>query len=741
MGGTTLKHRLIALGAMAAFCLAVSTFASVDFCGYRKVVTISWDPVKETHDTTIEYDQVKLGYSQLEITDITIVPNGNYVDVTEDAYISSSVTNMDRPDLTGDFLFRGFISVPRRAVVTGLHTWIGDVLFRGTLAPTQYAYDLSFKDTTALRKLLDNRLILFQQLDATLYELTLAHIRLGERKHVRIRYLLPNDGGGTSLFNVPVLFNPDYGARPKYCTIRVNASPKDVGYYLETANGVIKITDTLKVVVPYQPQFRLRNDRKETSVLHMTAFGAGPWQGHYVLMNAALTDSTVGRLSRPIDAVFVWRWNLPMRIVGYVNGLKGLTQYGRQVIAQAEKMKTAMKDLSKRGYRCGLIHTLEGQPASGFRTDSLTLESGPQAIAYLDSFAEQQLYNAYQYQADALPPWSVTEAPGQTVVQASRNEFVSMLIGSSRLLYDTSVTFRHIVLESVGDGSLGEKKSYRELVDSLLKKITVDYTTADWRGIDVAATFLTPYDQNLTMWGAYYFPLFRATSIVLSVATETQPYLFTFKGWAADSTAISARTMGAWDTVFHWTGYDDKGEVTGRFVTTPLVYRVDGDSGLAKLWARDDSHISEKEEVYPSGVFGIVTKASYLQAGPGSAVQDTSATVPFLRDYEILPRPVDSIEIPYISVRRQVVAPAREDFSAELRRGVLSVTFPRPITSIEVFDLRGRLMARFDAAALQRSGNTVRVLLPKRTGCSVYVVKIIGKGFVSHVRVFEKGGR
>jgi hypothetical protein len=35
---------------------------------------------------------------------------------------------------------------------------------------------------------------------------------------------------------------------------------------------------------------------------------------------------------------------------------------------------------------------------------------------------------------------------------------------------------------------------------------------------------------------------------------------------------------------------------------------------MVKLWANDESHLTDKEEIYPAGTFGIVNKAAFLQA-------------------------------------------------------------------------------------------------------------------------------
>jgi hypothetical protein len=46
-------------------------------------------------------------------------------------------------------------------------------------------------------------------------------------------------------------------------------------------------------------------------------------------------------------------------------------------------------------------------------------------------------------------------------------------------------------------------------------------------------------------------------------------------------------------------GFDEEGFKTAVVTEQPAVYHLHADSGLAKVWAGDNSHITEKDEVYP----------------------------------------------------------------------------------------------------------------------------------------------
>jgi hypothetical protein len=125
-----------------------------------------------------------------------LIPLSNVFSGRKRILLSGNVSQLDMKNMTENYMIKGTIPVPRKAAVTGLLTWKYETCYKAQLHPSKYNYDVSYLDSITLTKSLDSKVALLQQHSETLYEATFSHVALGERKHVRIRYLLPNTGSG-----------------------------------------------------------------------------------------------------------------------------------------------------------------------------------------------------------------------------------------------------------------------------------------------------------------------------------------------------------------------------------------------------------------------------------------------------------------------------------------------------------------------------------------------------------------
>lgn len=581
-----MKHLIM----LSVLVLTFGVYASIDFYSYRTEIY--------PKDSLVHYKQILLGYTELGNSEIKVIPKGAYLDVTEDAWISSDVTNLNLTGLTGDYLFKGTIPVPRFATLVGLQTWKGDTLYRAGLYESKYITDNSFPDSGMLQQSLDSRIALLQKHTEVNYELTLTRIALGEKKHVRIRYLLRPDENSLGKYTIPVLFHTSSGKTPRSIKVIMYADNKDHIFTLLSGNTPLMLNDTSTNLIPYQSSITLQFAKRPMSAVNLTEFTSGPYKGNYLLVNTAINDSIVSQLSKPISTVFIWRWNDQQQMVEFQNQVKTLSGYALEVIDQAKKIKSTILELKKLGNHVGLIHTVEGQSSLNFCSKSLSANEDSSILEYLNTFNEMDMYEKYApFVTSSTPAW-VPKEINSSVIEQSRNELSISLTKAKELLKSSAANqFHHIVMLSEGVAPYDNRKNMSEDFKSLLDSITVATDNVQWRGVDVNTSFL---HNNLYSWREFSFPSFSPITIQLKLKNFQQPYTFSLNQnvWSQALT-ISARTVAAWDSTLYWMGFDGAGKETATIKVLPTVYSIYADSALAKIWADDENHIAEDEEIYP----------------------------------------------------------------------------------------------------------------------------------------------
>jgi hypothetical protein len=668
------------------FLLSFPVHGLVDFYGYQ-TATVRNDTIidgqRVARDVT-RYNQRLMGYSELETTEISVVPRGMYLDITEDSWISSDVNQLNIAGMTGDYLYKGTLPIPQNATVTGLQTWRGERMYRARLKESKYLYDAQFADSSSLQQSLDSKIALLQQHTETTFEITLARVGLGETIHVRIRYLLKPGATQTGQYSIPVLFDTRYGKKPQFISLTVYADAADQKYKLTSSTGTYPLEDTVTMLVPYEPAVGLQHAIPRTSSLNLTAFTAGSYSGNYLAINTKVTDSTVIRLSKPISTVFIWRWNGPAPMITTENQIKTLSPFAWQIIGQAKQLRSAMEALHRLGNACALIHSIEGSDSYAFKSRSINSLADSSAISYLKSINETALFENYRKAPDATPDWAVQENGNTTVIQHARDEFLGILSEAQTMLRnDPKKDFRHIVLVTIGGTEDSYHKDLHDQVTLDGDSISIDPDNSIWRGVDIAATL--PPRNSLYQWSEYRFPAFSPVTIQLTIRNAAQPFSFPLnKNTWQQAMTFTARTLADWDTVLTWTGFDATGKPTKTIDEHPCVFSCFADSALAKLWAGDNNHIAEKEEVFPGGTFGILTKATYLQATSANIADETDRTVPFLSDEEIL--------APRSATIRKQTSPKAPAMIACIINGDLHLKTPGQPSGLRIFDLQGKVL-------------------------------------------------
>jgi hypothetical protein len=662
---------------MSAICIltfVLSAWPSIDFYGYRTEQSYN-----TYHDSLIHYSQTLLGYTDLEKSEITIIPSGTYLDITEDAWISSDVTKLNLNGLTGDYLFKGTIPVPAGATVVGLQTWKGDTLYRARLYESKYIYDSKFVDSSSLRKSLDSRIALLQQHTDVIFELTLTRIALGEKKHVRIRYLLRSKSQNLNTYNIPVLLHTIYGKKPDNLKVTVYADKDRHNFLLNTDSSRLVLSDTCANLIPYQPSVNIQFAKNDSSTINMSEFTSGPYRGNYLSVNTAVKNSIVSQLSKPISTVFVWRWCNPQSMIEFQNQLKTLSGYAYSIISQAQQIKQTMLELNKLGNSFGLIHLIEGQSGYSYCSKVLNIKEDSTILAYLDSFNEIDMYKKYADNSFGSNPSWIPVISSSSVIEQSRNELVTTLTKAKSLFnFKISPQFHHIVILTNGNAPAENMKNMSEELKTITDSLTIAAINVQWRGVDINNSFPT---YNLYQWRGFLFPSFSPVLVQLRIKSADQNYSFALNQnvWSLQFSTI-ARSSAPWDTTLYWIGLDGAGKQTATIEEHPIVFSTHADSALAKIWASDEDHIAESEEIYPGGTFGILTKATYLQATINSIAENDSRTIPYLGDEEIF-----ASRTPVTNKAKLTIKPV-----ICFRDGILDIKIETKYTKLKIFDLNGR---------------------------------------------------
>lgn len=667
-----------------------SIYGYMEFLGYQKYI----------EKDTLKFRQVKLGTLQLELSEIQITPKGSYLDIIEDAWISSNLTETQLSNLTEYYLFKGTLSIPAKAAVTGLHTWKYNTLFRAKLILARITLDKVFLDSLTLKDFVNKNISRLEKQSEDLYTVTFTSIDLGERKHIRIRYLLPNTGNGTAQYTVPILFHCPSSSPPKYVKVTVMADSLKHSYILKTTAGDIQLKDNSTVMIPYQQNLYLTYANNVPSAIHRTIFTDGTWQGNYLLLNTKVPDSVFTRLSHPMEAVFLLRWNRPFSFITIQNQMKTLSSFAYKVLDQFKAINQIIQQLSDRGHRCGFIHSVEGKDPLKFSVSSNGDQGYKELMSYIAMFNEQYLYDTYKDMPDDNPDWVLIENPGQTILEKSRAEFLYTL-QTIKAMYATSQSYlKHFVVITAGSAPIGINIITPEQIDSLISGITCDATNSSWRGVDCAKVMPSATEQNLQLWNGYYFPSFQPTTLDLKVYNTKQPFSFPLP-IDTKAFAIAIKSSSAWDSLFYWTGYY-QGQVIGTTQSKPLIFDVPQDSGLVKVWARDENHVSEKEENNLGGVYGFVTKAMYLRAGIDDISSDTSTGVPFLTEGEIVPiKPANQSAIKLYSIWYSYI-------NGVLTFSALDKCIPQ---KLKVYDLKGRQLLSVDLSFYRNNNGNYLIKL------------------------------
>jgi hypothetical protein len=585
-----------------------------------------------------------------------------------------------------------------------------------------YSLDDSFMDTLELKSTLNGRVAFLQQLADRSFEATFSKVALGEPIRVRLEYDLPFPGAPGAAIRVPVIFHPS-GAPPRQAQIAFLEKAKGlpaVQWLGET--GRVTLDDSGSHTLDYRAEYAFRRDEDSATLatLQTTGVAGGNAKGEYLLFKGGLSDSMMDVLSRPMEVVFLWRWNPPFAFVEFQNGLKTLSASGRLAAAEAQAMKKVITSMAPHGHRFGLLHSVAGRDSIRFPPAEAGSDGYKRLLAYLDGFTEQRLYADYKDYKDPRPDWAATVWKDSGEIAAGRKEFLDDLASIRKDFSDREGVLRHIEMLSVGTAPATEiDLKDPKAVEGILDSTTLSQVMGAWPGVDLGRALQTKANADLRPvtvdadlgYGplTLMLPVFRPSSVEYRAFAGGRSYALVLPFDRNAGREAALKSDARFDDTLQLQGIDALGRKTRTHTLSPRSLRDGNDSGLARLWAADPDRISDREEVDLGMRYGILTKGTYLAAGVGEG------KVP-LGSVAVLPR----------SVR---VAPGRTfrldgdwlilDAADRLAAGAW----------IEIFDMQGRRLGRLDLAAF-RSGNGYAVPLARlgRFGASRLLLVLRGAG-------------
>lgn len=685
----------ICLRAGAIFALLFGpASATLDFDTYR-VIKKNFRVTRDgliSDSTEVTYELTRLGSVSLEASSLTLTSHGSYLSVIEEATLTGNVEN--RPhDITGDFLLQGSLPIPPLAAVHSLSVRHGDTLFQAQLKRMTYSLNDFFLDTTALKATLSSRVAFLQQLTDQSFEATFSKIALGEPVRVRIEYDIPFPGGPGEAITIPVLFHPSGSApRQSQITFFENAGNLPSVQWL-SSSGRVTLSSPGTHTVSYQRAFSfVRNEALVTAVtLQASTFESGRLKGDYLLFKGGLNDSLMDLLSRPLETVFLWRWNPPYAFVEMRDGLKTLSDLGKLAVLEAGTLRQIIQEMTPRGHRFGLYRSAPGYKDVSFGPAGEGEEGLDKIVAYLEGFTEARIYAEYKdYKSDS-PGWVAGAWSDSGEIANSKNMFLGTLRLIRQGFSDNPESLKHIEMIGLGTASstLIDLKD-PAVVEKLMDTVTISNVLAPWLGVDMDQALKYKANENLRPLtvesplakglGALHFPVFQPTSVEYRAFTASRSHSVVLPFNRGAEREAMFKASGPFGDTLQLQGIDALGRKTRTLTLKPRILRIQSDTGMARLWAADPDRIAEESEVDLGMRYGILTKGTYWGAGIETATTQTPGTgTPIL------------LKVAYAGSRqgfRVVGNMLRVEF-AEAEKGQT-----RRLPDLEVYDLRGRLIFR-----------------------------------------------
>jgi hypothetical protein len=692
-----------------------SISADVFVKGIQKNIYPRWDG--SGNDTS--YYEVQTGTVTLKTISIEGKPHGSYLEVTENAQLSlyNIQTGLEKIWVSGIFV------LPSNSSIASFSLYTDSSVYPGVIFPV-YKKNNPI-DTISVKPKATLKFSHHDNNNFDYYELKIDSVIPGNDYNIKIRYLIPNNGGPAVSYKVSVLCNTQN--TPGTIEFSFNKDPKEKNYLLKTGTMKFQLSGKQSVQIPYQASFEVVSLDSSSSVFHVTDFQDGTWKGKYLLLNTQIPDSVMSKLCKSIELVVLWRWNNPksFTIKNSYSDYKYVSAYGYQSLSQAEAIKSLMNDCASTGNKTGLVHSIAHKKPEIFKLSNKNSAVFGSMMDYLNTFTYDYLINSEYFDTDfSYGP------PSDTLKDSSKVEFLKSMNIVHGLYSNGAGIMKHLVIVSCGPVRVSRNLVTLEEIDSLVNGMSVDCNNAQWTDANLPLVKSVSVQRPLVqMNGSFLMPTYKPSSILLNVASSDKVYSFPLSS-DCQSFSITAKSQNAWNPQLSWIGYDADGMVMNTVTSTASVYTGVLDTGLVKLWAVNSSRLNDHEESDIALEYGVVTEETVLKMYPAMSRPDSGVFALVDKRYQV--------DLTGRTATRKL---ANTRFSCTISNGMLKIMCPigKSINTIKVYTLSGKLLAELDPSNYIQSGEYLvpkDLLLKNRTISQMVIVRIEGTNLVNNFQLF-----
>lgn len=670
------------------------------------------------------------GTANLLSSRMTVRVGAQWLDVEEDDEVEITTT---QSSAKGPWILEGQFEVPRGTAITGCMIWNNDTLLMGKLrgkADAEHIFDslVPPRDSSWARDP-----ILVEQVSATTYGLHLFPFQTSGTRRFRLRYLVPLPAGANELSVRPLAASFIRGGLPAQFTLRLRGSAQGVKIARGANVWPVELPSYQLVDLDATTDVRLRwpaGPSGDGTCAIRGKIDSGAWKGEFALFTGAVPDSILRKTALKSETVILWRWISPSQFFNACyNSATGdnsawcLNEYGELAIDQASRIGEIADRAVQNAGRIGLVAD-EGMDD--------TLISYPVSDSTTTNYRNMRLWLSSinkTYLDWRIPKPTTTASSGiATNLEISRNRerFRTDIRKVGTLYSADSGVLRQLLVVTVGPvpvaGELLEAPDLSPLPrgvfvssSQLVSQGTVTSggqfvpatpSVSHWPGVDLGgAVQARPGGYDQVSWNGVPVVRTRETlagrlSLRSGDAYVSRDIVVRSNGRGGLNTSLNAHGLTLGSDIL-WSLYDEKGDTVAHWTETPTWLRVDGDSVLPRLWGRSDAPLSPVFENTDFGpLFGFVDRFYSLLATPSDtmgikrqeAYRDSG--IPFLSWADIFWR----------QGYKPSVIPTSINGAPTVRGGVLYLRQARMVrvdladladASIEIRDVRGRLVARF----------------------------------------------
>lgn len=675
------------------------------------------------------------GTANLLSSRLTIRVGAQWIDVEEDDEIEITTT---LSTAKGPWILEGDFKVPHGTAITGCMIWNDDTLLMGKLrgkADAEHIFDslVPARDSSWARDPL-----LVEQLSNDTYGLHLFPFQTNGTRRFRLRYLVPLPAGATELSIRPLAANFLKGDLPDDFGVRLRGSVQGVKIVRGSNIWPVELPDYKQIVLDSATDVRLRwpaGPSGDGTCAIRGKIDSGAWKGEFALFTGAVPDSILRKTALRSETVVLWRWISPEQFfeVCY-NPTTGLNdgwcpnEYGQQAIQQAGVIGQIADRSVQNAGKIGLVAD-EGMDDTTivFPLSDSTTTSYRNMRLWLSSISKEYLL----WRIPKPEVGTSTGIANNLEISKNRTRFRTDIQRVGGMYSKDEGVLRHLLVVTVGPVPVAGEFLEAADLSPLPADVTIGSsqlvsrgttfnggtitTTAPpishWPGVDLDGAVQQRTDADVVKWAG--IPLVRTRETLAGRLTiksgsvnVSRDIVVRSNGQGGLNTSLNAHGLTLGESII-WTLYNEKGDTISKWSETPKWLNVGADSVLPRLWGRADAPLSPVFEGTNYGpLFGFVNRLYSLLATPsdtmGMVRQEAyrDSGIPFLSWSDIFWR--QGYKPPggtTIASRFQGVVGPKVAYLRSSR--VIRVDLAGfAETTIEIRDLRGRLLAAFPSSSL-----------------------------------------